>query len=192
MTSKTRSSNSKYNNPQNPVGEERLCEWSECDERGEYKAPRSRENLKTYQWFCLEHIRLFNKSWNYYEGMDDNEVEIDKRYDTVWQRPSWKLGMNAAYLTPDHTLDPFEVLGDLGPAGSKKAPTARPPISKEEEKAYKTLGVTYPATIEDLKSKYKELVKEHHPDANKGSKSSEEKIKKINQAYHTLQDAMKT
>ncbi|MBT4891158.1 MAG: DnaJ domain-containing protein [Rhodospirillales bacterium] len=190
---KSKSTARAYNNknPQQPVKEENTCEWPECQNTGEHRAPRSRDELNSYRWFCLEHIRQYNKSWNYYDGMDDTEVEADKRHDTVWQRPSWKLGINATGLDPEHTIDPFDILGGkTAPPRSKNTPPVRPPISKEEEKAYKVLGLEYPTSATEMKVRYKELVKIHHPDANKGAKSSEEKIKKINQAYHILRDSM--
>jgi curved DNA-binding protein CbpA len=41
-------------------------------------------------------------------------------------------------------------------------------------------------TPEQIKARYKELVKLHHPDANGGDKAAEERLKSINQAYTFL------
>jgi curved DNA-binding protein CbpA len=43
-----------------------------------------------------------------------------------------------------------------------------------------------PVTFAGLKSRYKELVKAHHPDAHGGDRAAEERLKVINQAYTTL------
>ena len=59
-----------------------LCEWPDCDVVGKYRAPRSRDHLNSFRWFCMDHIRLYNKSWNYYDGMSDKQVEADLRDDT--------------------------------------------------------------------------------------------------------------
>ncbi len=174
-----------------PELDRRACEWPGCDGTGEHRAPKSREELNTYLWFCIEHIRQYNKTWNYYDGMNDSEVEQDKRHDTVWNRPSWQLGTNAGAFGFGAGADPFDLFGENGGNGSDNGGVnARPPVSKEEERAYLTLGLEYPVTAVDIKTRYKALVKEHHPDANKGAKASEERLKDINQAYHLLRDSM--
>lgn len=169
----------------------RSCEWAGCRDHGEHRAPKSRDELSTYLWFCLTHIRQYNKKWNYYDGMNDFQVEEDKRHDTVWNRPSWQLGTNAGAFGFGAKADPFDLFGEndgIG-AGSGDHP-AHPPVSKEECLAYQTLGLEYPVTADDIKSRYKALVKEHHPDANKGAKASEERLKDINQAYHALRNSL--
>ena len=67
----------------------RLLDWPDCQMKAEHRAPRSREQLREYRWFCLEHIRQYNSHWNYFEGMSDDEVEASLRHDTVWNRPTW-------------------------------------------------------------------------------------------------------
>ena len=39
----------------------KYCEWPNCQRKGEYKAPTSREKLREFKWFCLEHVKLYNK-----------------------------------------------------------------------------------------------------------------------------------
>src|SRR5438552_17733411 len=75
--------------PDPPV---RLCDHPGCDAGADFRAPRSRLELDRYYWFCLEHVRAYNSAWNYYRGMSEPEIEAEIRRDTVWQRPSWKLG----------------------------------------------------------------------------------------------------
>ena len=53
------------------------------------------------------------------------------------------------------------------------------------------LDLTPPVTVAILKARYKELVKRHHPDANGGDKSAEEKFKEINEAYQTVLNTFK-
>lgn len=182
------------NNPRQADTRIARCEWQGCHETGEYRAPKSRDELNSYRWFCLAHIREYNKSWNYYEGMNDRQVEEDLRHDTVWNRPTWQLGSNAGAFGPGNRTDPFSLFGDNGndhrTNSSGNSTNTRPPVSKEEEHAYHTLGLRYPVTLEDIKVRYKELVKEHHPDANRGTPESEERLKEINQAYYVLRDTI--
>ena len=56
---------------------------------------------------------------------------------------------------------------------------------------YKVLGVDRNATEDEIKSKYRKLALEHHPDRNTGDKSAEEKFKEINEAYQVLSDPEK-
>ena len=70
----------------------RTCDWPGCTEDGEHRAPKARDRLREYHWFCMDHVRVYNKRWNYYQGMSELEIEDDKRHDTVWNRPSWPLG----------------------------------------------------------------------------------------------------
>lgn len=168
----------------------RRCEWPGCQDTGEHRAPKSRDDLNSHQWFCRDHAREFNRSWNYYRGMSDDEVEADVRRDTTWDRPTWRLGGNGAFR-PDKITDPLGIFSGQGngAAASQGAPV-RPPISRDEERAYMTLGLEYPVSSDDLKARYKVLVKEYHPDANAGDRMAEDRLKDINAAYRVLRDAI--
>ncbi|HEC14381.1 MAG TPA: J domain-containing protein, partial [Rhodospirillales bacterium] len=149
-------------------------------------------------WFCLDHVRLYNASWNYYQGMNDEEVEADLRNDTVWNRPSWALGSKVLRFKVGTSgmFDEEDVFGGSGAAGgfegsadSKDRPPAPPPGS-EEAKSLSVLGLAPPLTVESVKTRYKELVKRYHPDANGGNKDFEEKFKQVNLAYRTIMDSL--
>jgi hypothetical protein len=166
------------------------CAWPGCDSIGEHRAPISRDDLNHFHWFCLEHIRQYNKSWNYYEGMSDKQVEADLRDDTSWNRPSWPFaGMDKPlnFKGPNPDIDDFGGAfgnGD-GTEGDFAANRRHEPDSPEAE-AMAVLDLTPPVTPEEIKRRYKELVKRHHPDANGGDKAAEEKFKQISIAYATL------
>jgi curved DNA-binding protein CbpA len=51
---------------------------------------------------------------------------------------------------------------------------------------YKELNITEEASLEEVKKAYRKLAMKYHPDRNAGSKSSEEKFKKILEAYNEL------
>jgi DnaJ-class molecular chaperone len=56
---------------------------------------------------------------------------------------------------------------------------------------YKTLGVAKDATAEQIRSAYRKLAKQHHPDMNPGDKKAEEAFKKASSANDILSDPEK-
>ena len=71
---------------------ENICEWANCNESGKFKAPVERDNSRSYKWLCEEHIKAFNKNWNYFEGMSQKEIESFVKSDLTWHRPTQKFG----------------------------------------------------------------------------------------------------
>ena len=51
-----------------------ICDWNNCNEIGEYKAPVEKDNSRKYRLLCLEHVKEFNKNWNYFSGMNDDQM----------------------------------------------------------------------------------------------------------------------
>jgi hypothetical protein len=176
----------------------RGCDRPGCAGEGVHRAPRSRDRLNEYFWFCLDHVREYNASWNYYEGMSEEEVEASVRSDTTWQRPTWPLGGRFSESRRTGPLgggyrywranirDDFGFFGDGGEAhpGGKDGP--RREAQNEETEALAVMELEAPLTLAELKARYKSLVKQHHPDANGGDKAAEERLKVINRAYSTL------
>lgn len=157
-----------------------------CTADGGYRAPRSRETLNQYWWFCLEHVRAYNASWDFYKGMSPAQIEAQLRADTAWQRPSWPLGRIGGGTVPEDMLnDPLSILSALHqkPRRSQAQSDKAPPEVREP---LATLGLGWPITMEQLKARYHELAKRHHPDANNGDRGAEERLKTINLAYATL------
>jgi hypothetical protein len=170
--------------------EVRGCEWKGCESQGLYRAPRSPRALNRYRWFCLEHVREYNAAWNYYAGMTDAEVEADIRSDTVWQRPTWRLGAAIpvyAWRAAQHIHDGFATYN--GHDQRQQREQHREPQTAEE-RALIILQLHPPVTVAIVKARYKELVKQHHPDANGGDKASEERFKEISDAYRTVMKSL--
>ena len=71
-----------------------LCDHDLCTELGEYKAPKSRLQLNEYYVFCLKHVTAYNKSWDFYKGLNVDQIELSIRKDAIWDRPSWPLKGN--------------------------------------------------------------------------------------------------
>lgn len=160
-----------------------------CGAQGDYRAPKSRQNLQDYWWFCLDHVRAYNGSWDYYKGMTAAQIEAQMRADTSWQRPSWPLGSLGNHRAwEDEVLrDPLNILA-AGRARREAERREHAPTELREPLA--TLGLSWPTTLDAVKLRYKELAKRHHPDANGGSRESEERLKTINLAYAALRSRL--
>jgi hypothetical protein len=167
----------------------RPCDQPGCDRAGEFRAPKSRDALHDYYWFCLDHVRAYNAAWDYYAGLDPQEIEQLVRADTTWQRPTWPLGRisgGRGRFQAERVSDPFGVFGD----DVWQRPSEPAMASSPEQAAMRVMNLKMPLTLETLKARYKELCKLHHPDANGGDKAAEERFKQISQAYKTLRESL--
>ncbi len=164
---------------------QRICEAPGCRLNGEFRAPRARDRLNEYRWFCLEHVREYNKKWDYFAGLDAAGIEAHIRADTIWRRPVWPLGGRRG--SGPHVHDPLGLSDDAGLAERPPPPMdGSEQLTPAERSAMEVLELSWPTTHAGVKSRYKELVKLHHPDANGGAREAEEKLKEINAAYSTL------
>jgi DnaJ-domain-containing protein 1 len=162
-----------------------------CHAAGDYRAPKSRAALRDYWWFCLEHVRAYNSAWDYYRGMSPAQLEAELRSDTAWQRPSWPLGRLGNAAWEDEVLrDPLRILAEARLNKARQQHAGKTPAELREPLA--TLGLSWPTTLDAVKSRYKELAKRHHPDANNGSREAEERLKTINLAYAALRSRLGT
>ncbi len=160
-----------------------------CGAPGEYRAPKSRFQLAEYWWFCLDHVRGYNAAWDFYKGMSPGEIEAQLRADTAWQRPSWPLGHVGARLDDAVAGDPLHILNAAG-FQNRRGGRAAAETPAEMREPLATLGLSWPVTMDEVKTRYKELAKRHHPDANNGDRAAEERLKTINLAYATLRSRL--
>ena len=162
----------------------RGCDHPSCGQPGDFRAPKSRDQLNQYYFFCLAHVREYNQAWDYFSGLSPEEVENYTRDATVWERPSWPLGqwgINERKLRDKAMRDIF---GDA--PTEEKANMSNAPMPLAEREALATLELSPPVEFSAIKAQYRILVKKHHPDLNGGDRENEEKFKNINQAFATL------
>ncbi len=177
------------------------CQWDGCDKPGTHKAPVGRMKEGEYFHFCVDHVRQYNKGFNYFSGLTDNEIARYQREAVTGHRPTWKAGVNAA---AKETIDPNKARwGRSAPRGKRGRDAADifgdsskgryTPASKKarplEAKALETLGLGLDATKEIVKVRYTELLKQHHPDTNGGDRSTEDRLQAVIQAYKILKQS---
>lgn len=162
----------------------KICDWDGCTATAPNRAPKSRDNIYDYLWFCDDHIIAYNKKWDYLKGLSAAEIELEIRADTYWRRPMWPLS-RLKNPVDTHFQDPLDfVSGYQGMQATQKHAF----LPEDIQEALKTMEVDYPITLQDLKKAYKIKAKEYHPDTNSGSKKAEEKLKLINIAYKKLEE----
>jgi hypothetical protein len=172
-----------------------LCEWNGCRHRGIHRAPKGRRHEGEFFRFCLDHVREYNKSYNYFAGMADDDIAAYQRSAATGHRPTWSIGVNDAAGMRSRTswadafFDPFGMFN--GTAGRKTAGAERErrPLKNVERRSFAALDLEGWEDASEIKARYKTLVKRLHPDANGGDRSSEDRLRQIIQAYHYLKSA---
>jgi len=166
----------------------RKCDRTGCVGEGAHKVPKSKNNLGEHFWLCQAHAREHNEHWDFFAGMSEKEIESFRIDALTGHRPTWTMGKRAARMRDGHDnpsrLDPFGVFSDVA-----ERPKARPPerkLTRLQLVALETMSLEPSATLQEIKARYKELVKRFHPDANGGDRGAEERLKQVIKAYGVL------
>lgn len=186
-----------------------VCQWDGCDKPGPHRAPVGRMKEGEFFHFCIDHVREYNKGYNYFSGLSDAEVARYQKEALTGDRPTWTIaglpGSGAGASPQAASAGGSRASADFSRMRSGRAAyqnrfrdpnsvfnEARVHVRKPkplEAKALDTLGLGAKASGEDIKSRYKELVKRHHPDANGGDRASEDRFRDVIQAYQLLKQA---
>ena len=162
-----------------------ICEWENCNEKGDYKAPIEKDNSKNHRWLCKEDIKLFNKSWDYFDGMNQSEIEDFLRSDMTWHRPTQKFGSPDNFfniLWNNALSDKFNMFNEEKILNNLKHKELTP----KDKDAFKIMGLEFNSDWPSIQKKFKSLVKKFHPDRNSGNKEFEDRLKKVTMAYSHL------
>jgi curved DNA-binding protein CbpA len=181
-----------------------VCSWPGCDRPGGYRAPKGRGREGEYHFFCLDHVRDYNKSYNYFAGMSDEDVAAYQKASMTGHRPTWSSGVNAwaatgftsaaqshmnGYNRNFQTSDPFGFFEQVRKGGEGADGAPKRPVRNAERRCFTTLDLHEDSTPEEIKARFKALVKRHHPDSNGGDRASEDRLREIIQAYNYLKQA---
>ncbi len=177
----------KYKSPEfeeNSNSTIKKCDMPGCPDYGEHKAPKHR-GLNEYYFFCFNHIKEYNKAWDFFEGMSSDEIQNHITNSLYGDRPTWKSDVKAEeklyeaarktyYFDNEETK---EETRNNNFYGNTNTP---------EYEAMAIMGLTPPINLEIIKAQYKKLAKKYHPDLNNGNSDAQELLKKINMAYTIL------
>ncbi|MGZ3411754.1 MAG: J domain-containing protein [Xanthobacteraceae bacterium] len=175
------------------------CEWAGCKNGATHRAPKGRGRENEYHRFCLDHVREFNHSYNFFKDMSADAVASYQKDSLTGHRPTWKLGaMGGVGRKPrvrdrvagaDPLHDPFGIFGRAGATRTAEETQRQKTVHNAARKALDELSLEVTATKAEIKARFKDLVKRHHPDANGGDQSSEDKLREIIVAYNYLKSA---
>jgi DnaJ domain len=180
----------------------RPCDKPGCEAHGEHRAPKSRNTLHEYYWFCLEHVREYNLSWDFFRGMTPDQIDAYQRATLTGLRPTWSISDRARGPNPKLNfyfrgtfVDPFVIFDD-GPTGQPKqevpqnrSGTGERRLSKMQLASLEMLNLEPGASLQDVKARFKELVKRFHPDANGGDRGTEDRLRQVVKAYGQLRSS---
>ena len=161
-----------------------ICDWDNCTKLGIYRAPVEKDNSRNYRLLCIDHIKIFNKKWNYFENMNDSEIEFFVKSDLTWHKSTKSFGSSENFfniLWNNALEDKLNIFKSTNFSNYKKSK-----LSQTDKDALEVMELNYSAKWEEIQKKFKSLVKKYHPDKNQGNKKFEDKLKKITLAYSQL------
>ena len=179
------------------------CQWPSCQAPATHRAPKGRLRASEYWQFCLEHVREYNNSYNFFAGMSEDAIAQYQKDALTGHRPTWKMGSVGGRRTGKRARaefrgfegpadDPFSLFGATEGGrrnGQERAAPEGRKVFNAQRRALDVLGLEADAKRADIKARFKMLVKRHHPDANGGDRGSEARLREIIQAYNYLKTA---
>ncbi|MFM7083630.1 MAG: J domain-containing protein, partial [Hyphomicrobium sp.] len=169
-----------------------ICQYNGCKQPATHRAPKGRGRDGEYFNFCVAHVKEYNSAYNYFDGMSDNEVASFQKDALTGHRPTWKVAANS-WIPGMREKKTSRLNNQEAPSENDASAffawrvhqSRSSAIGKHrqlrplEKKALVSLGLRHGATEDEIKLRYKELVKLHHPDANGGDRASEERLREI-------------
>jgi len=154
-----------------------ICDWENCNNQGSYRAPIEKDNSRKFRLLCLEHIKIFNKKWNYFSNMNDQEIEYFIKSDLTWHKSTKSFGSSDNFfsiLWNNALEDKINIFKSSNFRDFKKNK-----LNQTDKDALDIMELNYDAKWQEIHKKFKILVKRYHPDKNLGSKKYEDKLKKL-------------
>jgi hypothetical protein len=142
----------------------RLCDRHGCDKAGDCPAPKSPNSPERW-YFCQEHAGEYNRGWDYFQGLDEEERN-QRMHDEQRDASGYRQSAHHQWAGP----------GD----GTR---------SRDEMRALDVLGLESDADFEAVKKSWRALAKESHPDLKPGDQEAAARFQAIQAAYDVLRSA---
>ena len=170
----------------------RACEHPGCQETGQYRAPKSPDDLDDFYWFCRDHVREYNLKWNFFQGQTEEELSAQMDKDRVWERetkPFAKKGEEARAWSRLGVDDPHQILGANATRNPGKSITGTRKLPPTERRALDILEAKDHWTKAEIRKSYKALIKVLHPDMNGGDRGHEEQLSEVVWAWDQIKES---
>jgi hypothetical protein len=177
------------------VPREAACAVPGCPEPGEFRAPlsshRSPDGPPPYRWLCLDHVREFNSGYNFFEGMNADQIMAAQSPTAGWETESRAFRAAGSADRPPRWADFKDPMDALGARFRQRMDEARreaadPRFTREEHRALQLMALAPDADRAALRRRYSELVRKYHPDRNGGDRSHETRLGEVVAAYQLL------
>ena len=155
---------------------------------------RSPDGPPQYRWLCLDHVREFNAGYNYFEGMNADQIMAAQSPTAGWETESRTFRAAGSADLPPRWADFKDPMDALGARFRQRMDEARreaadPRFTREEHRALQLMGLATDADRAALRRRYSELVRKYHPDRNGGDRSHEVRLGEVVAAYQLLRKA---
>jgi hypothetical protein len=180
----------------------RECEAEGCEEPGEFRAPGSRaagfDGPGDWRWYCLEHVREFNATYDWFAGMSADEILAAQSPIAGWRTETRAFRADAGVDGMPRWADFHDPLDAIGSrANDIRARAAKRQafdqswtrFSAREREALGVMGLDPQTDRTRLRRRYSELVRRYHPDRNGGDRSHEGRLQRVVEAYQLLRKA---
>ena len=158
------------------------CEMAGCEQGGAYRAPGKRGGADKF--FCADHIRAYNQSYDYFTDMSEAEIIAFQKSSITGHRPTWRLGARGPRRMMIHSY--FDLFRHRHRHHDRRAPPRKARLLPRKARALKVLGLGDEASTEQIKMRFKELVKRYHPDLHGGGRKYEQRLSAVIQSYNEL------
>jgi len=142
----------------------RMCDYTGCSETGDHPAPKAPDSNERW-YFCQNHAGEYNRNWNFFEGMSDEEA----------RRQADEAGETSGAFAGARTFEWGGATDDSG-------------FTASEQSAFDALELDIGSDQTAIKRQYRKLAKTFHPDANPGDPEAAERFYKIQVAYDLLKE----
>ena len=180
----------------------RECEAEGCREPGEFRAPGSRsagfDGPGDWRWYCLEHVREFNSTYDWFAGMSADEILAAQSPIAGWRTETRAFRADAGVDGMPRWADFHDPLDAIGSrandiraraSGRQAFDQSWTRFSAREREALGVMGLDPQADRQRLRRRYSELVRRYHPDRNGGDRSHEGRLQRAVEAYQLLRKA---
>ena len=175
------------------AGNDRPCAARGCEEAGEFRAPGERrpgfDGPGDYHWFCLDHVRAFNSSYDWFEGMSAEEIFAAQHPLAGWERENRAFSAAAEIDQAPRWADIADPLEAIAARARARQPVARADgrvLTADQRGALAVMSLSHDADRSALRRRYADLVRKYHPDRNGGDRSFEARLQQVVEAYQML------